>query len=153
MTLYPSLHIYPVFVFSSGRVQTWELDHKEGWAFELWCWRRLLRIPWTARRSNQSILKEINPEYSPEGPMLNWSSNTLATWCKEPTQWKRPWCWERLRAEGKGGDRGWDGWMASLIQWTQVWANSGRQWRTGTLVCFSPWGCKELDISKQLNKQ
>ena len=60
-----------------------------------------------------------------------WSSNTLATWCKELTHWKRPWCWERLRAGGEGGDRGWDGWMASLTQWTWVWTNSRRWWRTG----------------------
>ena len=60
-----------------------------------------------------------------------WSSDTLATWCKEPTRWKRPWCWERLRAGGEGDDRGWDGWMASLTQWTWVWTNSGRYWRTG----------------------
>ena len=59
-----------------------------------------------------------------------WRSNTLATWCEELTQWKRPWCWERLRAEGEGGDRGWDGWMASPTQWTWVWANSSRWWRT-----------------------
>ena len=86
-------------------------------AFELWWWR-LLRVPWNAGRSNQSILKEISPEY------------TLATWCKEPTHWKKSWCWERLRAEGEVGDRGWDGWMASLNQQTWVWANSGRWWRT-----------------------
>ena len=108
----------------------YEWDHKEGWAlnndtFELWCWRRLLRVPWIARRSNQSVLKEINPEYLLEGLMLKLSSNTLASWCKEPTYWKRLWCWERLRAR-EGGDRRWDGWMASLTQWTWVWANSGR---------------------------
>ena len=60
-----------------------------------------------------------------------WSSNTLATWWEEPTHWKRPWCWERLRAGGEGGNRGWDGWMASLTQWIWIWANSGRYWRTG----------------------
>ena len=60
-----------------------------------------------------------------------WSSNTLATWCKEPTHWKRPWCWERLRAGREGVNRGWDDWMASSTQWTCVWANSGRWWRTG----------------------
>ena len=60
-----------------------------------------------------------------------WSSSTFATWYKELTHWKRPWCWERLKAGGEGGDRGWDGWMASLNQWTWVWANSGRSWRTG----------------------
>ena len=60
-----------------------------------------------------------------------WSSNTLATWCEEPTHWKRPWCWERLRAGGEGDDGGWDGWMASLTQWTWVWVDSGSWWRTG----------------------
>ena len=61
----------------------------------------------------------------------SWSSSTLATWCEEPTHWKRPWCWERLKAGGEGDDKGWDGWMALPTQWTWVWANSGRQWRTG----------------------
>ena len=60
----------------------------------------------------------------------SWSSDTLATWCEVPTQWKRPWCWERLRARGEGGDRGWDGWMASLTQWMaslalRVWPTLG----------------------------
>ena len=62
---------------------------------------------------------------------FSWRSNTLATWCKELTHWKRSWCWERLKAGGEGDDRGWDGWMASLTQWTWVWANTGRKWRTG----------------------
>ena len=57
--------------------------------------------------------------------------NNLATWCKEPTHWERSWCWERLRAGRDRGDRGWDGWMASPNQWTRVWANFGREWRTG----------------------
>ena len=82
------VHIVKGIVFSSSHVGMWELVHKEGQrtdAFELWCWRRLLRVPWTARRSNQSILKEINPEYLLEGLMLKLSSNTLATWCEEQT--------------------------------------------------------------------
>ena len=57
--------------------------------------------------------------------------NTLAAWCEELTHWKSPWCWERLKAKGEGGGRGWEGWMASLTQWTWVWPNSGRWWRTG----------------------
>ena len=61
----------------------------------------------------------------------SWNSNTLVTWCEEPTHRKRPWCWERLRAKGEGGDKGWYSWTASLTQWTWVWANSGWQWRTG----------------------
>ena len=101
-------------------------------AFKLWCWRRLLRVPWTARRSNQSILKEISPGCSLEGLMLKLkrNSNTLATWCEEQTQLKRPWCWDRLRAGGEGDDRGWNDWMASPTQWTWVWLDSRSWWWT-----------------------
>ena len=99
-------------------------------AFELWCWRRP-RVPWTARRLNQSILKEINPEYSLEGLMLKLELQYFGIRCKEPTQWKRPWCWERLKARGEVTSREWDSWIVSLTQWTWVWANSRRQWRTG----------------------
>ena len=79
----------------------------------------------------------------------SWSSNTLANWSEEPTHWKRPWCWERLRAGEVVGNRERDGWMASLTQWTWVWANSERQWRTGKLGVLqsNPWGCKELDTT------
>ena len=97
-------------------------------AFELWCWRRLLRVPWTARRSNQSILKEISHW---KDWCWSWNSNTLATSWEKLTHWKSPWCWERLRAGGEGNDRGWDGWMASLTQWTWVWVGSGSLWWTG----------------------
>ena len=61
----------------------------------------------------------------------SWNSNTLATWCEELTHLKRPWCWERLKEGGDGDDRGWDGWMASLTQWTWVWVNSRSWWWTG----------------------
>ena len=97
-------------------------------AFELWCWRRLLRVPWTAGRSNQSILKEISPEYSLEVLMLKLKLQYLDTWCKELTPWKRAWCWERLKTGGEGDNRGWDGWMASPTRWTWVWASSGSWW-------------------------
>ena len=71
-------------------------------AFELWCWRRLLRVPWTTRRSDWSILKQINAEYSLEGVMLKLKLQYFgATWYKEPTRWKRPWCWERLKEKKK----------------------------------------------------
>ena len=96
-------------------------------AFELWCWRRLLRVPWTARRSNQSILKEISPEYSLEGLTLKLKLQYFGH-LMQRTHLKRPWCWERLRAGGEGDDRGWDGWMASPTRWTWVWASSG-SWR------------------------
>ena len=100
-------------------------------AFELWCWRRFLRVPWTARRSNQSILKEISPEYSLEGLRLQLQLQYFATWCKELTHLKRRWCWERLKVGGEGDDRGWDGWMASPTQWTWAWVNSSSWWWTG----------------------
>ena len=99
-------------------------------AFELWCWRRLLRVPWTARRSNQSILKEIILGVNWKD-WWSWNSNTLASWCEELTHLKRPWCWERLKAGREGDDRGWDGWMASVTQWTWVWVSSGSWWWTG----------------------
>ena len=88
-------------------------------AFEMWCWRRFLRVPWTERKSNQSILREINPEYPLEGLMLKLKLQYFGHLMK------RPWCWERLEAGGKGEARGWDGWMASPTQWTWVWVNSG----------------------------
>ena len=115
----------------------WELDYNASWAPKNWCfwtvvWRRPLRVPWTARRSNQSILKEISPsEHYWKDWCWNWNSNTFATWCKELIHLKRPWCWERLKAGGEQGDRGWDDWMASPTQWTWVRVNCGSWWGTG----------------------
>ena len=100
-------------------------------AFELWYWRRLLRVPWTAKRSSQSILKEMSWIFIGRTAAEAETPNILATWCEELTHWKRPWCWERLKAGGKGDDRGWDGWMASPPRWTWVWVNSGSWWWTG----------------------
>ena len=119
--------------------------------FELLCWRRLLRVPWTARRSNQSILKESVLDIHWKDWRWSWNSNTLATWCKELTHWKRPWCWERLGAEGEGDDRGRDGWVALLIQWTWVWASSGSWWWTERPGECSSWGSKESDTTERLN--
>ena len=99
--------------------------------FELWCWRRLLRVNWTARRSNQSILKEISPGFLLEDWRWSWNSNPLATSCKVLTHWKSPWCWEGLGAAGEGDHRGWDGWIASPTGWTWAWVNSGSKWCTG----------------------
>ena len=106
-------------------------EHRRINAFELWCCRRLLRVPWTARRSNQSILKEIVLSVHWKDWYWSWNSKTLATWCEELTHLKRPWYWERLRAGGEGDDRGWDGWMAPPTQWTWVWVDSGSWWWTG----------------------
>ena len=105
-------------------------EHRRIDAFELWCWRRVLRVPWTARRSNQSILKEISPVMHWKDWCWCWNSNTLATWCEELTCLEKPSCWERLKVGREGDDRGWDGWMASLTWWTWVWVNSGSWWWT-----------------------
>ena len=130
ITLLTKVHLVKAMVFPVVMYgcESWTIKKAGCWridAFELSCWRRLLRIPWTARRLNQSVLKEINPEYS-----FCWSRNST-TWCKELTYWKRPWSWERLKAGGEGDNRGWDGWMAPLIQWKWVWINSGSWWWTG----------------------
>ena len=110
------------------RCESWTIK-KALVAFELRHWRRLLRVPWTARRSSQSILKEISCEYSLEGLMLKLKLQYLATWWEELTHWERRWCWERLKAEGD--NRGWDGWMESLTRWVWVWASGGSWWWTG----------------------
>ena len=116
----PSSQSYGFSAFMYG-CESWTVKKAERWridAFELWCWRRLLRVPWTARRSNQSILKRSALNIHWKDWCWSWNCNTLTTWCEELTHLKRPWCWERLRAGGEGDDRGWDGWMASLTQWT-----------------------------------
>ena len=118
--------VSPVVTYGCGSWTIKKAEHRRIDAFEVWCWRRLLRLPWTARRSNQSILKEISPEYSLEGLMLKLKLQSLATWCEELTHWKRPWWWERLKVGGEGDNRGWDGWMASLTQWTWVWWWTGK---------------------------
>ena len=111
ITLPTKVHLVKAMVFLVViyGCESWTIKKTERWridAFELWCWRRLLRVPWTARRSNQSILKENSPEYSLKDWCWRWNSNTLATWCEELTPWKRPWCWEKLKAGGEGDDRG-----------------------------------------------
>ena len=123
--------VFPVVMYGCESWTVKKAEHRRIDAFELWCLRRLLRVSWTARRSNQSILKEISPGVLWKDWCWSWNSNTLATWFKELTHLKRPWCWKRLRAGGEGDDRGWDGWMASLTQWTWVWVDSESWWWTG----------------------
>ena len=89
-----------------------------------------LRGPWTARRSDQSIVKEISLEYSLEGLMLSWNSNSLATRCEAMNHLKRPWFCEKLKAGGEEDDGGRNGWMGSTTQYTKVWLGSGHWWWT-----------------------
>ena len=107
---------------------------------------------WSANQSaNQSILRDSTLSVHWEGRCWSWGFDSLPTWCEEPTHWKRPRYWKRLKAGGEEGDRGCDGWMASPTQCTWAWANSRRQWGQGGLVCCSPWGHKESDVTERLN--
>ena len=123
--------VFPVVVYAC---ESWTIKQAEHWridASEMWCLRRLLRVPWTARRSNLLILKKSVLNIHWKDWCWSWNSNIWATWCKELTQLKRPRHWKRLKARGEGDNRAWGGWMASLIQWTWVWASSGSWWWTG----------------------
>ena len=114
------------------RCESWTIMKAERWrtdAFKLCCWRRHLRVSWTARRSNQSILKEINPEYSLEGLILK--LQYFGHLMQKATSLEKTLMLGKMEGKGERDDRGWDGWMASLAQWTRVWANSRRQWRIG----------------------
>ena len=149
ITLPAQVHLFKAMVFPVVMYgcECWPIKKAEHWrtdAFKLWCWRRLLRVPWTAMRSNQSTLKEISPEYSLKWLMLKLNSNTLATWCEKLTPWKRPWCWERLKAGGEGDDRGWDGWIASPTRWTWVWAISRSWWWTGKSGMLQSMGLQRV---------
>ena len=142
--------VFPVVMYGC---ESWTVKKAECWridAFELWCWRRLLRVPWTPRRSNQSILRRSVVGVHWKDWYWSWNSNTLATWCEELTHLKRPWCWELLRA-GEGDDRGWDGWMASPTWWTWVLVDSGSWWWTGRPGVLQFMGCKESDTTERIN--
>ena len=120
-------------------------------AFELWCCRRLLKVPWTERRSNQSILKEISPEYSLEGLMLKLKLPYFGhlMWTTDSSE--KTLMLGKIEGGGEGNDRGWDGWMASLTRWTWVWVSSGSSWWTGRPGRCSPWGRKESNRAELLN--
>ena len=100
-------------------------------AFELWCWKRLLRVPWTERRSNQSILNEISPEYSLKGLMLKLKLQYFGHLMWRADSFEKTLMLGMIEGRREGDDRGWDGWMASLTQWTWVWVNSRSWWWTG----------------------
>ena len=114
--------------------ESWTIKKADRWgidAFELWCWRRLLRVLGLQRDQTSQSKKKSVLNIHWKDWCWSWNPNTLATWCKELTHWKIPWCWEWLKAEGEGDDRGCDGWMASLTQWIWVWVSSGSWWWTG----------------------
>ena len=142
--------IFPVVMYGCESQTIKKSECRRFDTFKLWCWRRLLKIPWRGR-SNQSMLKEINPKYSLEGLVMKLMLQYFGHLMWKTDSLEKIRCWERLRA-GKGDNRGWDGWMASLTQWTWVWASLGVSDGQGTLACCSPWGRKELEMTEWLNR-
>ena len=136
--------VFPVVMYGC---ESWTIKKAE-WqridAFELWCWRRLLRVPWPSRRSNQSILKEINPENSLEGLVLKLKPQYFGHLM--PTHWNISWCWERSRAGGEGDNRG-KGWHYQVNghEFEQTLRDDSEG--QGRLACCSPWCHKESDMT------
>ena len=139
--------------FSSSHVWMWELDCKESWAWKNWCfWTVMLEKTLESPLGCKEIQSVLNIHW--KDWCWSWNANTLATWCEDLTDWKRPWCWERLKAGGEGDNRGWDGWMASLTQWTWVWVNSGSwRWtgRPGVLQSMGSQRVTELNWTDAFN--
>ena len=123
--------VFPVVMYGCESWSIKKAEYRRIDVFGLWCWRRLLSVTWTARRSNLFILRRPVLGVHWKDWCWGWNSDTLATSCKELTHWKRPWCWDGLRAGGEGDDGEWNGWMASPTQWMWVWASFRRWWRAG----------------------
>ena len=120
--------IFPIVMYGC---ESWTIKKAECWridAFELWCWRRLLRVPWTTRRSNQSILKELSLEYSFEGLMLKLKLQYFSHLMWRTNSLEEILMLGKIEGGSRGDDRRWDVWMASLTQWTWVWVSSRSRW-------------------------
>ena len=144
--------VFPVIMYGYESWTITKAEHQRIDAFELWCWRRLLRVPWTARTSNQSILKEISPGFSLEGLMLKLKVLYFGHLMWRADTFEKPWCWKRLKAGWEGDDRGWDGWMASPTQWTWLWVDSRSWWRTGRPGELQFMGSQIVDCMTKWNR-
>ena len=138
--------VLPVVMCGCASWSIKKAEHQRIDAFELWCWRRLLRISWIARRSNRSVLKEINPYSSLERLMLKLKLRCFGHLMQRADLLEKTLLLGKIEGRRRRGDRGWDGWMSSATQW--AWVNSGRWWRTW---CASVHGVTELDTTWQLN--
>ena len=123
--------VFPVVTYGCESWTVKKAEHQRIDAFELWCWRRLLRVPWTARIPNQAILKEISPGISLEGMTLKLKVQYFGHLMWRVDSLEKTLMLGGIGAGGEGDDREWDGWMASLTRWTWVWGNSGSWWWTG----------------------
>ena len=145
--------VFPIVMYGC---ESWTINKAEQWridAFELWCWRRLLRVPWTARSSNQSILKEISPECSLEGLMLKLKLQYFCHLIRRTDSFEKTLMLGKIEDRQKGDNREWDGWVAWLTQWTWVWVNSGSWWRTGRPDVLQSRGSQRVwhDWATELN--
>ena len=142
--------------FSSSHVHMWKLDHNEGLAPKNWCLQTVELEKTLESPLDWKDIKSVNPKGNQPLIFIRRSdaeaeADILATWCKDLTHWKRPWCWERLKAGGEGDDRGRDAWVASPTQWTRVWANSRRWWRTGKPGVLQSMGSQRVGHDEWLN--
>ena len=136
ITLPTKVHVVKAMVFPVVMCgcESWTIKkagHRRIDAFELWCWRRLLRVPWTSKRSNQSIVKEISPEYSLEGLILKMKLKYFGHLMRRTDSFEKTLILGKMRSGGAGDNRGWDGWMVSPIQWSWAWVDSRSWWWTG----------------------
>ena len=143
---------------SSGYVQMWEFDHKEVRVLKNWCFQTVMLEKTLESSLDSKEIKLVNPKGNQHWTLIRRTdakAEAPVLWPPDAESWLIwKWRWERLRAGGEGDDRGWDGWMASWIQWIWVWANSGKWWgtgRSGIVGICSPWGHKELDTTWRLN--
>ena len=138
--------VFSVVVYGCESSTIKKVEHQRIDAFELWCWRRLLRVPWTAGRSNQSILNEISPEYSLEGLVLKLNLQYFGHLMWRTDSLEKTLILGKIEGGRKGDDRGWDGWIASLTRWTWVWASLVLDREVGdgqgSLMCCSSWVTK-----------
>ena len=145
--------VFPVVMYGC---ESWTIKKAEHWridAFEVWCWRRLLRVSWTTRRSNQSILKEISPEYSLEGLMLKLKWQYFGHLMQRIDSFEKTLMLGKIEGGREGDNRGWDGWMVSPTRWTWVWASSGSWWWTGRPGVLQSMGSQRVgqDWETKLN--
>ena len=143
--------VFPVVMHGC---ESWTVKKPEHWkidAFELWCWRRLLRVPWTAGRCNQSILKEISPEYSLEGLMLKLKLQSFGHLMWRADSFEKTLMLGKIEGKRRRGQQRWDGWMASLTQWTWVWVNSGNWQCQGKPGMLQSKGWQRVGHAEQLN--
>ena len=137
--------VFPVVMYGCESWTIKKAEHQRIDAFKLWYWRRLLRVPWRARRFNRSILKEVSPEYSLGGLMLKLKLQYFGHLMQRTDSFEKTLLLGKIEGGKRRGHQRmrWFGWMVSLIQWAWVWVNSRSWWCTGRPgVLYSPWGCK-----------